>query len=38
MLTIFKTIKPITLIFLMTLHATAALAATLILNTLGKTN
>ena len=38
MLTIFKTIKPITLIFWMTLHATSALAATLILKTLGKTN
>lgn len=37
MLTIFKTIKPITLIFWMTLHATSALAATLILKTLGKT-
>lgn len=38
MLTIFKTIKPITLIFWMTLHATSALAATLILKTLGKTD
>lgn len=38
MLTIIKTIKPLTIIFWMTLHATSALAATLILNTLGKTN
>lgn len=36
--TIFKTTKPLTIIFWMTLHATSALAATLILNTLGKTN
>lgn len=38
MWTIFKTIKPLTIIFWMTLHTTSALAATLILKTLGKTN
>lgn len=38
MLTIIKTIKPLVVIFWMTLHATSALAATLILNTLGKTD
>lgn len=37
MWTIIKTIKPLTIIFWMTMHATSALAATLILNTLGKT-
>lgn len=38
MWTIIKTIKPLVVIFWMTLHATSALAAALILNTLGKTN
>lgn len=38
MLTIFKTIKPLTVIFWVTLHTITYITTTLILNTLGKTN